>query len=89
MKTPLALLLCAAVLLPCSAFAVHDDQGNTQCLDCHQTLPFDREKLAYTDETGNTCRQCSPIRARGPTILSECIHRARAHMESKSVLRDF
>jgi len=60
MKIHLAFLLLAAVLLPGSAFAVHDDQGNTQCLDCHQTLPFDRDKLAYTDETGNTCRQCHP-----------------------------
>jgi len=59
MKTTHALILSTiAFLLPVPALAVHDDQGNTQCLDCHQTLPFDREKLAYTDEVGATCRKC-------------------------------
>ena len=53
----LLLLLCV-FLLPVPALAVHDDQGDTQCLDCHQTLPFDREKLTYTDEIGTTCRKC-------------------------------
>lgn len=58
MKSSHALILLAFLLAPSSALAVHDDQGDTQCLDCHQTLPFDREKLAYTDEVGATCRKC-------------------------------
>ena len=59
MKSTHALIFLACILLaPLPALAVHDDQGDTQCLDCHQTLPFDREKLAYTDEVGATCRKC-------------------------------
>jgi len=54
----LILGLAACLLVPNLASAVHDDQGNTQCLDCHQTLPFDREKLAYTEEVGLTCKKC-------------------------------
>jgi len=60
MKITRSIVLLAAVSLlpPLPAFAVHDDQGDTQCLDCHQTLPFDREKLAYSEEAGVTCRKC-------------------------------
>lgn len=59
MKTPRTLILIGIIcLLPLPALAVHDDRGDTQCLDCHQTLPFDRDKLAYTDEVGATCRKC-------------------------------
>lgn len=58
MKTTRTFLLVALLFLPLPAWAVHDDQGDTQCLDCHQTLPFDRDKLTYTDEVGSTCRRC-------------------------------
>lgn len=59
MKLTHALILFVSVFfLPLPSLAVHDDQGDTQCLDCHQTLPFDREKLTYTDDTGATCRKC-------------------------------
>ena len=58
MKIPPLLILALVVLAPIPALAVHDNQGDTKCLDCHQTLPFDREKLAYTDEVGATCRKC-------------------------------
>jgi hypothetical protein len=59
MKITSALLFVGIICLcPSAALAVHDDRGDTQCLDCHQTLPFDREKLAYTDDVGTTCRKC-------------------------------
>jgi len=59
MKITRAIIIFVSVLfLPLPSLAVHDDQGDTQCLDCHQTLPFDREKLTYTDEVGATCRKC-------------------------------
>lgn len=59
MKTaPFAILILLGLILPLPALAVHDDQGDTKCLDCHLTLPFDREKLAYIDETDAACRKC-------------------------------
>lgn len=57
-RTRALILVLSVFLLPLPALAVHDDQGDTQCLDCHQTLPFDRDKLTYTDEIGTTCRKC-------------------------------
>lgn len=59
MKTTLLFLLATCLLLGASpALAVHDDAGDTKCLDCHFTLPFDREKLSYTEEVGEVCRSC-------------------------------
>lgn len=40
------------------AFAIHDDTENTKCLDCHFTLPFDRDKLSYTEKVGDVCLNC-------------------------------
>lgn len=40
------------------ALAIHDDTSKTKCLDCHVTLPFDRNKLSYTETVGSICRQC-------------------------------
>lgn len=59
MKITLPLIIFVSLLLlPGQALAIHDNQDDTQCLDCHQTLPFDRDKLAYTEEAGATCRKC-------------------------------
>ncbi|MBA3013924.1 MAG: cytochrome c3 family protein [Proteobacteria bacterium] len=52
------LIITALFLNPSLVLAVHDEQGDTQCLDCHQTLPFDREKLSYTEDVGTTCKKC-------------------------------
>lgn len=60
MRHALLLILAAIVMPPSLALAIHDDPGDTQCLDCHQTLPFDRKKLAYTEDIGTTCKKCHP-----------------------------
>lgn len=67
--TSIIFLMASVFYLPLEALAVHDDQGDTQCLDCHQTLPFDREKLAYTELVGTTCQKCHqdfPCKAKKP-----------------------
>ncbi len=59
MKTTQTLILLALILLsPLPALAIHDKQGDTKCLDCHQAVPFEGEKLAYTDKILPTCRKC-------------------------------
>ena len=58
MKNSLRLLLILVVFYPTSALAIHDNTEDTACLDCHFTLPFDRDKLIYTEEVGNVCRKC-------------------------------
>ena len=54
---PLTLLLLL-LLTPSAAFAIHDDPGKTKCLECHETLPFDRTRLVYTETVGDVCRRC-------------------------------
>ena len=59
MKTTILFLLTFFLFLTAvPAFAIHDDAGDTKCLDCHFTLPFDRDKLSYTEEVGGVCRSC-------------------------------
>ncbi len=59
MKTFINLFIFLSVLFPAAAHAVHDDpDDNTKCLDCHFTLPFDRDKLMYTEEVGQVCTRC-------------------------------
>lgn len=57
-RQTIVLIISAALLIPSTVLAVHDDMGDTQCLDCHQTLPFDRNKLGYTEDVGTTCKKC-------------------------------
>lgn len=66
MRHTIALIITTIFLLPGVVFAVHDDQGDTQCLDCHQTLPFNRQQLIYTDEVGTTCKKCHTTFPCGP-----------------------
>jgi predicted CXXCH cytochrome family protein len=58
MKTILSIILAFLTLTPAIALAIHDDPGGAKCLDCHVTLPFDREKLSYTEKVGEICRHC-------------------------------
>lgn len=58
MKKFLYFLITFIVSLPGAALAIHDDTEKTKCLDCHFTLPFDREKLLYTEEVGGICLKC-------------------------------
>lgn len=59
MKTLIYLfLILIGLLSPTTAMAIHSDPGDTKCLDCHFTLPFDRSKLSYTENVGETCRSC-------------------------------
>jgi len=58
MKTTLQLLVLFLLMIPASAKAIHDDPGGVKCLDCHVTLPFDRENLSYTEKVGDICRAC-------------------------------
>jgi len=57
---PRALFILSLLLIPATALAVHDDPGKTKCLECHETLPFDRTKLVYTETIGGVCRRCHP-----------------------------
>ena len=59
MRTSLFFLILAFLILtPTISLAIHDDPGGAKCLDCHVTLPFDREKLSYTEKVGAICRNC-------------------------------
>jgi len=40
------------------AKAIHDDPDKVKCLNCHVSLPFDRENLSYTAKVGDICRNC-------------------------------
>ncbi len=52
------LMLMLLMLTPTISHAIHDDSGGVKCLDCHVTLPFDREKLVYTETVGTICTHC-------------------------------
>ncbi len=58
MKTLLNLIFISFIFWPGSVFAIHDDTENTKCLDCHFTLPFNRDKISYTEKVGDICRKC-------------------------------
>ena len=58
MKKLFAFLFLLATFWPNTVLAIHDDTENTKCLDCHFTLPFDRDKLSYTEEVGEVCKKC-------------------------------
>ncbi len=89
MKITRALILAGIICLsPLPALAVHDDRGDTQCLDCHQTLPFDREKLAYTDGVGATCRKCHEEFPCGATSKNEGFSHPLEITPSMSIPRD-
>lgn len=66
LRQAIFLIVTFVVLFPGVVFAIHDDQGDTHCLDCHQSLPFNREKLAYAESVGTTCKKCHPNFPCGP-----------------------
>ena len=46
------------LVLPESAFSVHNEIGKTRCLDCHVTLPFNPERLSFYEDIAGVCREC-------------------------------
>lgn len=57
-RTLILIALILSFMSARPAIAVHDDTSKTKCLDCHVTLPFDRNKLSYTETVGTICRKC-------------------------------
>ena len=47
-----------AILFPAAVHSQHNEIGNTRCLDCHVTLPFNPEKLSFHDDIEGVCRRC-------------------------------
>ncbi len=60
MRAFFLLTLSVTFLFSANAYAIHDDPGETDCLDCHYSLPFDRHKLSYTENVDQICRTCHP-----------------------------